>query len=245
MSSNPFLTDKAIQNIDYSGLRPMTVNNTIGKFLILMVPLLLSAGAVYYQYSIKHLDMVNLLMTAGMFIGLILSFIVMFKPKTAIYVAPIYAFCEGAFLSGVSCFFETMYPGIVMQAVALTFATAIIMGALFSAGIIKVSEKFRSVIVGATIAIGIFYLIALVLTWGFHMDLPIFYSSTPISIGFSVFVCVLAALNLLLDFDFIEKSIANHAPEEFGWYAAFGLLVTLVWLYIEVIRLLAKLNDRR
>ena len=77
------------------------------------------------------------------------------------------------------------------------------------------------------------------------MDLPIFYSSTPISIGFSVFVCVLAALNLLLDFDFIEKSIANHAPEEFGWYAAFGLLVTLVWLYIEVIRLLAKLNDRR
>ena len=245
MSSNPFLTDKAIQNIDYSGLRPMTVSNTIGKFLILMVPLLLSAGAVYYQYSIKHLDMVNLLMTAGMFIGLILSFIVMFKPKTAIYVAPIYAFCEGAFLSGVSCFFETMYPGIVMQAVALTFATAIIMGALFSAGIIKVSEKFRSVIVGATIAIGIFYLIALVLTWGFHMDLPIFYSSTPISIGFSVFVCVLAALNLLLDFDFIEKSIANHAPEEFGWYAAFGLLVTLVWLYIEVIRLLAKLNDRR
>ena len=134
MSSNPFLTDKAIQNIDYSGLRPMTVNNTIGKFLILMVPLLLSAGAVYYQYSIKHLDMVNLLMTAGMFIGLILSFIVMFKPKTAIYVAPIYAFCEGAFLSGVSCFFETMYPGIVMQAVALTFATAIIMGALFSPG---------------------------------------------------------------------------------------------------------------
>ena len=245
MSSNPFLTDKAIQNIDDSGLRPMTVSNTIGKFLILMVPLLLSAGAVYYQYSIKHLDMVNLLMTAGMFIGLILSFIVMFKPKTAIYVAPIYAFCEGAFLSGVSCFFETMYPGIVMQAVALTFATAIIMGALFSAGIIKVSEKFRSVIVGATIAIGIFYLIALVLTWGFHMDLPIFYSSTPISIGFSVFVCVLAALNLLLDFDFIEKSIANHAPEEFGWYAAFGLLVTLVWLYIEVIRLLAKLNDRR
>lgn len=243
-SSNPILTEKALENIDYNSLSKMSVGNTMAKFFILMIPLLLSAGAVYYQFLMQHIDMVNILMYGGMFIGLILAFVIAFKPKTTVYLAPVYAFCEGAFLSGLSCFFEKMFPGIVIQAVALTFATAIVMAALYGARVIKVTEKFRSVIVGATIAIAVFYLISIVLTWGFHIDLPILYSSSPVAIGFSIFVCILAALNLLLDFDFIERSIENNAPEEFGWYAAFGLMVTLVWLYVEVLRLLAKLNSR-
>ncbi len=244
MSSNPILTDKALNNIDYSGLKPMTVANTIQKFFILMIPLLISAGAIYYQFLLGHYDFVNTITTVAMFAGMVLAGIIAFKQKLTVYLAPIYAFCEGAFLSGISCFFEKMFPGIVIQAVCITFATALVMGILFASGIIKVSEKFRSIVVSATIAVGIFYLIALVLTWGFHVDIPIFYSPTPLSIGVSVGVCILAAFNILLDYDFIERSIANHAPEEFSWYAAFGLMVTLVWLYIEVLRLLQKLNSR-
>lgn len=244
-SSNPILSENALEkDINFSSERRMSVGNTMSKFFVLMIPLLLSAGAVYYQFMLKHFDMVNMLMTAGMFIGLVLAFIIAFKPKTTIYLAPVYAFCEGAFLSGISCFFEQQFPGIVIQAVSLTFATAIIMAGLYSGGIIKVSEKFRSIVIGATAAICVFYLISIVLTFGFHMDLPILYSSSPISIGFSIFVCILAAFNLLLDYDFIERSIANNAPEDFGWYAAFGLMVTLVWLYVEVLRLLSKLNSR-
>ena len=246
-SSNPILTEKALENnnLDYNSLHRMSVGNTMSKFFVLMIPLLLSAGAVYYQFMLKHYDMVNLLTTAGMFIGLVLAFIIAFKPKTCVYLAPVYAFCEGAFISGISCFFEQQFPGIVIQAVSLTFATAIVMAGLYSAKIIKVTETFRSIVVGATVSVAVFYLIAIVLTWGFHMNLPILYASTPLSIGFSIFVCVLAALNLILDYDFIERSIAYNAPEEFGWYAAFGLMVTLVWLYVEILRLLAKLNSRR
>ncbi|MBR6162305.1 Bax inhibitor-1/YccA family protein [bacterium] len=244
-SSNPILSEKALErDINFDSERRMSVSNTMSKFFVLMIPLLLSAGAVYYQFMLKHYDMVNMLMTAGMFIGLVLAFIIAFKPKTTIYLAPVYAFCEGAFLSGLSCFFEQQFPGIVIQAVSLTFATAIVMAALYSGRIIKVSETFRSIVVGATISVAVFYLIAIVLTWGFHMDLPILTAATPLSIGFSIFVCVLAALNLILDYDFIERSIANNAPEDFGWYAAFGLMVTLVWLYVEVLRLLSKLNSR-
>ena len=244
-SSNPILSEKALErDINFNSERRMSVSNTMSKFFVLMIPLLLSAGAVYYQFMLKHYDMVNVLMTGGMFIGLVLALIITFKPKTTIFLAPVYAFCEGAFLSGISCFFEQQFPGIVIQAVSLTFATAIVMAALYSGRIIKVSETFRSIVIGATFAIAVFYLIAIVLTWGFQMNLPILYASTPLSIGFSIFVCFLAAFNLLLDFDFIERAIANNAPEDFGWYAAFGLMVTLVWLYVEVLRLLSKLNSR-
>lgn len=244
MNSNPILTERALKNIDYSGLKPMTLENTFQKFFILMIPFLLAAGAMYYQYVLQHNDFVNLATTISMFAGLIIAFIIFFKPRLTMYFAPVYAFCEGAFLSGMSCFVNNMYPGIVIQAVVLTILAAVVCAVLYMSRIIKVTERFRSVVVSATIAIAIFYLIALVLIFGFHKDIPLLYSSSPIGIGFSIFVCILACANLLLDYNFIERAIVDHAPEEFGWYAAFGLMVTLVWLYIEVLRLLQRFARR-
>ena len=245
MKSNPILTENALQNIDYSGTRPMTIGNTFQKFFIFMIPFLLAAGAIYYQYIQNHYDLVNLATTVSMFAGMILAFIICAKPKLTMYLGLIYAFCEGVFLSGMSCFVNNMYPGIVIQAVVITFLTAIVCALLYMSRIIKVTEKFRSIVLSATVAIAIFYLIAIVMLFGFHKEIPIIYSSSPIGIGFSIFVCILACANLMLDYDFIEKAVVSHAPEEFGWYAAFGLLVTLVWLYIEVLRLLQKFAARR
>lgn len=242
-NSNPILTEKALNNIDFdNNLSKMTVANTMMKFVFLLLIMTAGAGAVYYQFSLHHMDYVWLLTIGGMIVGLVLGIITSFNPKSAMYLSPIYAFAQGAFLSGASCFFETKTPGIVIQAVSLTFIVALVMAVLYTTRIIKVTEKFRSILLSITLSIGLFYLISLVLTWGLHFDMPIFYANTPVSIGFSLFVCTIAALDLLLDFDFIERAIENNAPEEFGWYGAFGLLVTIVWLYIEILRLLSKRN---
>lgn len=240
------LTEGALTGCEtYSGSKPMTIGNTIQKFFILMIPLLIAAGAVYYQYILQHNDFVGIITTVSMFAGIGLAAFIFWKRQWTKFLAPIYAFCEGAFLAGMSVFVENMYPGIVMQAVALTFAAAIVCAVLYYSRIIKVTEKFRSIIVAGTIAIGIFYLIAIVMIFVFHKDIPILYSSSPIGIIFSIVVCFFAISNLLLDYDYIEQAIAYNAPEEFGWYSAFGLMVTLVWVYIEVLRLLQKLASRR
>ena len=141
--------------------------------------------------------------------------------------------------------FKTSYPGIVMQAVGLTLIVAMVMFVLYQTRIIRVTDKFRSVITIATISIGVFYLIKWIASLAFGTTIGAFTNaSTPLGIGFSVVVVCLAALNLLLDFDMIEKGVEAKAPKYMEWYGAFGLLVTLVWLYLEILRLLSKLKDR-
>ena len=158
--------------------------------------------------------------------------------------APIYAILEGLFLGGISAVFESRFPGIVIQAVALTFGVLFCLLAAYTTRLIKVTQNFRLGVVAATGGIVIIYAISFI-GGLFGLNVPYIHESGIIGIGFSLFVVVIAALNLVLDFDFIESGVEQGAPKYMEWYAAFGLLVTLVWLYLEILRLLAKLRGRR
>jgi uncharacterized YccA/Bax inhibitor family protein len=169
--------------------------------------------------------------------------VTVFKKKWSAVTAPAYALLEGLFLGGISAAFEAKFPGIVIQAVALTFGTLFALLIAYRSGLIKPTENFKLGIFAATGGIALFYLVSMVLGF-FHVNVPLINSSSPLGIGFSVVVVIIAALNLVLDFDFIEKGSQMGAPKYMEWYAGFGLLVTLVWLYVEILRLLSKLRSR-
>lgn len=241
--SNPILnssfnTDSRTYQLNSA---PMTMGGVMNKLMLLAVLMTLSGGATWYQYAIGNVDKVYTLTMVGLVAGLILALVASFARKTAPVTVPLYAFAEGAALAGISCFLEAQFPGIVVKAIASTFATLFAMYFLYAAKIIKVNEKFRSLLLTVTASIFIFYLISWVLLL-FNIKIPMLCDSSPLSIGFSVVVCGIAAFNLLVDFDFIERATANFFPKEYEWFGAFGLVTTLVWLYIEILNLLAKLN---
>jgi uncharacterized YccA/Bax inhibitor family protein len=168
----------------------------------------------------------------------------MFKKEWAMVTGSIYALCEGLFLGGLSAMYEIRFHGIVLQAAMLTFGTLFALLAAYRSGLIRATENFKLGICAATGGIALVYIVTMVLGM-FGVRVPYIHDSGLIGIGFSLFVVVIAALNLVLDFDFIEQGSAVGAPKYMEWYAAFGLLVTLIWLYIEFLRLLAKLNSRK
>jgi uncharacterized YccA/Bax inhibitor family protein len=182
-------------------------------------------------------------MIGGLIGGLVLALVTVFKKEWAGFTAPGYAVCEGLVLGALSAIFELQYPGIVMQAVALTFGTLFCLLMAYKTQIIRVTEKFRLGVFVATAAIALVYLVSIVLGF-FHIQVPFMVGSGLVSIGFSLFVVGIAALNLVLDFDMIERGAEAGAPKYMEWYGAFGLMVTLVWLYMEILRLLAKLRGR-
>jgi uncharacterized YccA/Bax inhibitor family protein len=161
--------------------------------------------------------------------------------------APLYGLFEGLFIGAISAImnaaFAEKYPGLIMQAVGLTFGVAISMFLLYNFRIIKATERFKSVIFTATLGIGIFYLLTMVLRL-FGVNVSFMYDSSLLSIGISLFIVAIAALNLIMDFDMIEQGAERGAPKFMEWYGAFGLMVTLVWLYLEILRLLSKLGSR-
>jgi uncharacterized YccA/Bax inhibitor family protein len=167
-----------------------------------------------------------------------------FKPQSSGYLAPGYAIFEGLFIGGISAIFEVMYPGIVIQAVSCTFVTFMVCFGLYKYEIVKVNEKFRSVVIAATLAIATYYLISWLLTL-FTSFQPVHHGNSMMSIGISAIVIIVAALNLFLDFDQIEKGVQQKMPKYMEWYGAMGLMITLVWLYIEFLRLLSKLSSRK
>ena len=179
----------------------------------------------------------------GILGGLGIAIVTMFKPNIARFTAPIYAVVEGLVLGAISAAYDFRYDGIVVQAVGLTIAVFALMLGLFATKKIQVTDKLRTGVMAATGAIFLVYMVSLVVNL-FGGNMPFIHDSGPIGIGFSLFVVGLAAFNLLLDFDVIQKGIASGAPKQFEWYSAFGLLVTLVWLYLELLRLLAKLRER-
>lgn len=244
-SSNPILRDDVIENTYAINEKPMTISGTLNKLMLLSIILLVAAGAVYYQFSLGHLDYVSILTWTGVIVGLILAVVISFAHKTVPYLAPIYAFAEGAALSGISCTFEAVYPGIVIQAISMTFLVVFVMAVCYRLGIIKATEKFKAVIVSATLAIGIFYLISLVLMF-FHVNIPYFdvNNVSTLNLAINIVIAGIAALNLIIDFDFIEKGTQRMLPSLYEWYGAFGLLVTIVWLYLEILRLLARARNR-
>ena len=178
------------------------------------------------------------------FVASIISFIViMFARKTIKFMAPVYAPSEGLILGGLSCTFEASYPGIVIQAVGSTFMAFFVMLFLYRTGAIKCTEKFRSVLMISMFSVLGIYLVQIIGSF-FHLSIPGLFSSGLVGIGFSLFVCVIAALNFIIDFSVIEDGANSMADKSFEWYGAFGLMVTFVWLYIEILNLLAKMRDR-
>ena len=247
-SGNPTLTQKIFsKSVDDSSLETMTVRGTINKFGFMMFMVIGGAAYTWRLFYQGAPDTMNIFMMVGIFGGLICAIAITFKPTWAPYLAPAYGLLEGFFLGGISAImnqaFATKYPGLVMQAVGLTFGVAIAMFLLYNFKIIKATEKFKSVIISATMGIFVFYLISMVVRM-FGVDMPFMYDSSALGIGISLFVIAIAALNLILDFDMIERGAAQGAPKFMEWYGAFGLLVTIVWLYIEILKLLSRLGRK-
>ncbi len=243
-STNPVFSENRFSSEQVLESAPMTVGGTINKAFLLFIVLAVAAGAVVYQAYMGYADKIMFTMWAGLIIGFILAMVISFKPKTAPFLSPVYAFAEGAFLGGISIFFEGVYPGIVLQAIGATLGATFVMLFLYRVKLIQATEKFRSVIMTAMITIMGVYIINIISSFFFHRPIPFIVDASPLSIGISCVICAVAALSLILDFDFIEKGAANLFPKHYEWYGAFGLMVTLVWLYIEVLRLLSKLRDR-
>jgi len=254
-TSNPALNPKLFLNEARTAAPGdvMTVGGTVNKTALLLVLLAVPAMWMWSRYGQAVLpasqgragdaSMVMPWMLGGLIAGTILAFITIFAKRAAGITAPLYAICEGLFLGGISLFFESQYPGIAPQAVGLTFGVFFVMLGVYRSGIIKVNAKFRMAVVGATGGIAIFYLISLVLGM-FGVTMPAIYGNGNLGILFSLIVVGIAAFNLVLDFDFIEQGARAGAPKYMEWYGAFGLMVTLVWLYLEILRLLSKLRSR-
>lgn len=244
--SNPILNSAFEQRPYEIQSVPMTINGTLSKLALMAVLMTIAGGATWYQYMLGYVDKVNTITTVGLVVGFVVAMIICFVRKAMPVLVPIYAFAEGAALAGLSCMFEAFCPGVVIQAVALTFITFFAMLFLYATRVIQATEKFKSTIITATFAVMIFYIINLVLSL-FHINIPMMSltDGSLLSIGVSVAITLLAAFNLIIDFDFIEQGARNFFPKEFEWYGAFGLMVTLVWLYMELLRLLSKLNSRR
>ena len=243
--SNPVLNDKFLENERVLDSMPMTINGTINKTLILFACLAITAIYTFSLVFAGYMDHAKMLTFGGAIVGFILALIIIFSRNTTLFkiLTPIYALAEGCFIGGISAFFEASWAGIVAQAVICTMITVLMMLGLYRANIIKATEKFRSVVIISTASICAIYLIQIIASF-FARSIPQIFTASPIGIGFSIIVVGIAALNLILDFDFIEKGSNAMLQREYEWYGAFGLMVTIVWLYIEILKLLAKLNSR-
>lgn len=244
--SNPIFSERAINsgNTELMGV-PMTINGTINKTGFLLICLLMSAFCTWTFYFQGYMDRVSMLTVVGLVMSIVAFLVIMFNRKVISYFAPIYAVGEGLLLGGLTAMFEVSYPGIAMQAILGTFVTLGVMLMLYRMGVISATEKFRSILFVATLSIAGIYLIQVIGTFFLHKSIPMIFDSGAVGIGFSLFVVAIAALNLILDFDFIERGAKAGMDKTFEWYGAFGLMVTLVWLYMEILRLLAKLRDNR
>ena len=236
---NPALKESTFRGVSRAvGEEAMTLQGTVNKTGISLLILLAAAAFVWNSANPQPFILL------GLVGGLVTALVTVFKNRAAPVTTPLYAAFEGLLLGGVSLMFEARHPGIVINAVALTFGTLAVLLIAYSSGLIRPSENFKLGIFAATGGVGLLYLVSMVMGF-FGKSIPFIHESGPIGIAFSLFVVGLAALNLVLDFDFIERGAAMGAPKYMEWVGAFGLLVTLVWLYLEILRLLAKLQDRR
>ena len=250
-SQNPFFKNKSfsptsavsrdVDNnvIDYNDT--MTVSGTINKGFLMLL-LLIASAAITWSLTFSGNNPI-VLTIGGAIAGLVLVLIASFKPQYSTFLAPGYAIFEGLFIGGISAIFEAMYPGIVIQAVGATFVTFIVCFALYKYEVVKVTEQFKSIVIASTLAIATYYVISWLLSM-FTSFQPVHYGNSWMSIGISVFVIVIAAMNLFLDFDQIEKGAQQKLPKYMEWFGAMGLMITLVWLYIEFLRLLSKLSKK-
>ncbi len=249
-SSNPALSRSVFNTQSYAASynEAMTLNGTVNKSLVML--LLVIVGAMYTWkmfFGATSFEAGAALTSKWIMIGgiggFIFSLITIFKKTWAYITAPIFAILEGLFLGAISAFFEARYPGLVMQAVALTFGTLFVMLIAYRTGMVKVTQKFRAGVIAATGAVALVYFISIIFSL-FGVNNLIIHSNGVFGIGISLVIVIIAALNLILDFDFIAKGSQAGLPKYMEWYGAFGLMLTLIWLYIEILRLLSKIASR-
>jgi uncharacterized YccA/Bax inhibitor family protein len=243
-TSNPALNERAFQGERAVLGDTMTLQGTVNKTGVLLICAVATAAWTWNLFLHSHSPQTVLpLAILGGIGGLIVAMITIFKKQWAGVTAPIYALLEGLVLGSISAILELRFPGIAIQAVSLTFGTLVVLLLAYRTGLIAVTEKFRLGVIAATGGIALFYIVEIVLGF-FGIHFTAINGSGAIGIGFSIFVVIIAALNLVLDFDFIETGVRVGAPKYMEWYGAFGLMVTLIWLYFEILRLLSKLRSR-
>lgn len=239
-SGNPVLTSKTF-DVAPQGER-MTISGTVNKTAMLLACVLITAVFTWRAfYATQDVKAIMPYVLVGGIGGFIVALVTIFKKEWAAITGPLYALLQGLLVGGLSAVFELAYPGIVIQAVGLTFGTLGCLLAAYKSGFIKPTENFKLGVVAATGGIALLYIVNMVMSF-FGSSIGFIHESGTFGILFSVFVVVIAALNLVLDFDFIEAGAEHGAPKYMEWYGAFGLTVTLVWLYLEILRLLAKLR---
>lgn len=244
-TANPALNDSTFKDVEQVGIsgEAMTLTGCIYKTAVLLALLVLAAAFTWQQYYQAGPQTALPYMLGGLIGGAILGLITAFARTWAFMTAPLYAVAQGLLLGGLSALFETRFPMIAFQAVFLTFGVLACLLLAYLSGLIRPSENFKLGIAAASGAVCLLYLASIVLGL-FGISIPYLHSSGPLGIAISIVIVVIAALNLVLDFDFIESGVERGAPKYLEWYAAFGLIVTLVWLYIEILRLLSKLRSK-
>ncbi|MBL0889796.1 MAG: Bax inhibitor-1/YccA family protein [Gemmatimonadaceae bacterium] len=246
-SNNPVLSkfaDTARNTLGLDAATPMTVAGTAGKAGVLLLVLAFSSALTWQQVSAGRVELITPAMLIGGIGGFILAMVTAFKPMWARWTAPLYASLEGVFLGGVSALYNLRFAGLPQQAVLLTIGVAAGVFVLYRFRILRASEGFKRMMMAAMMGIMLFYVISMVLGF-FGVNIGYFTSSGPLAIGINLAIAGVAALNLVLDFDRIEEGVRMGAPKAMEWFAAFGLMVTLIWLYLELLRLLSRLQGRR
>ncbi len=244
-TSNPILNGAAFSRFSYSQSQGvMTIQGTVNKIALLLLLVTGSAAFSWFLFATQGLQASSPLMLLGVIGGLIAAIVTIFKKEWAGITAPVYAVFQGLFVGGLSSIFEMQYPGVVIQSVGLTFGTLFCLLGAYRSGLVQVTEKFKLGIISATGGIALFYFVSMILSL-FGVNMSFMNGTGLFSIGLSLIVVVIAALNLVLDFDFIEQASQSGAPKYMEWFGAFGLMVTLIWLYLEILRLLVKLMGRK
>lgn len=226
-----------------SATEQMTVRGTVGKTAVLFVLLLISAGWSWWKFFAAGPQAIEPFMMGGVIGGLVLALATVFKPNWAAITAPLYAILEGLFIGGISALFALHYGPVVIQAVMLTLGVMAGMLILYASGTIRVTQRFYVGVMAATFGVMLFYLVTWILSF-FHVATGFLFFGSTTSIVISLAFVAIAALNLVLDFDFINRASKAGAPQYLEWYGAFALMVTLIWLYLEALRLMANLNGR-
>lgn len=242
-SNNPVFNSKTLDRLrenTEADTQSMTVHGTINKAGILLMLTIVSSIYSWNSAELGHIGM----MPVAMIFSLIAGFAIIFKQNWAPILAPVYALCEGVLIGAVSFYFNIRYPGIVFNAMIMTFGTLFGMVVLYHAGILKATEQFKKIMFMAMIGIGCTYLVNFIMSL-FGSPMAFLHEGSPLGIAFSLVVVGVAALNFILDFDMIEKAVYYKSPKYMEWYGGFAVLVTLIWLYFEILRLLSKLNSRK
>ena len=244
-TGNPTLNDHIFEDMSVSN-QVMTIQGTINRVGLLLLLVVVTAMFTWNRSmaSPEALPSMMPVLYGCAIGGFVVGLITCFFKKASPYTSPVYAVLQGAFLGVISAVFEMSYPGIAVQAIVLTFGVMAVMLVIYKTGLIKVTPKFMTFVIAATGAIALLYIVNLIMTFVFHKPISFIHESGTMGIIFSLVVVGVAALNLMLDFHFIEQGAEAQAPKYMEWYLAFGLMVTLIWLYLEILRLLAKARSR-